>query len=66
MIEVIDETMWGLSSQTMVYPPIVFVLTLITTGLLAWRIWRFQLVPKVWPHEPKLLPYWIPVLGKYA
>lgn len=30
------------------------------TSLLAWRIYRFTLRPRLYPHEAKELPYWIP------
>ncbi|KAI1347247.1 cytochrome P450 [Xylaria sp. FL0043] len=30
---------------------------------LAWRLWRFTIVPKVWKDEPLLLPYWVPFIG---
>lgn len=31
--------------------------------LLSWRMWRFTIVPILYPNDPKELPYWIPVLG---
>ncbi|KAK8047542.1 hypothetical protein PG996_015606 [Apiospora saccharicola] len=31
--------------------------------LLCWRLWRFTLLPRTKPLEPKELPYWIPYLG---
>lgn len=27
---------------------------------LAWRAWRFSIIPALYPDEPKELPYWIP------
>lgn len=27
---------------------------------LGWRIWRFTILPLIYPKEPKELPYWIP------
>ena len=32
--------------------------------LFLWRIWRFTLAPFLWPHEPKPLPYWVPLIGR--
>jgi hypothetical protein len=32
--------------------------------LLSWRLWRFTLVSMIWPDEPKVLPYWVPFIGK--
>ncbi|KAK8131988.1 cytochrome P450 oxidoreductase [Apiospora kogelbergensis] len=32
-------------------------------ALLCWRIWRFHIIPKLYPEEPPEFPYWIPVLG---
>lgn len=31
--------------------------------LCLWRLWRFSLAPALWPHEPKPLPYWVPLIG---
>ena len=31
--------------------------------LLVWRLWRFTIVQTLWSNEPKVLPYWIPVIG---
>lgn len=33
------------------------------TLLFGWRFWRFTVVPLLYPNEPKVLPYWIPVVG---
>jgi hypothetical protein len=35
-------------------------LELLVLGLLVWRFWRFTLSPKIYPNDPKELPYWIP------
>lgn len=32
--------------------------------LLAWRLWRFTFAQMRWSNEPKVLPYWIPVIGE--
>lgn len=32
--------------------------------LRSWRLWKFTIMPIWWPNEPKLLPYWKPVIGK--
>ncbi|KAL4786384.1 cytochrome P450 oxidoreductase [Aspergillus varians] len=31
--------------------------------LIVWRIWRFEIMPRYYPDDPKELPYWIPILG---
>ncbi|KAM0247338.1 hypothetical protein ACHAQJ_009895 [Trichoderma viride] len=28
-----------------------------------WRLWRFTVLPLMYPDDPKELPYWIPILG---
>lgn len=38
---------------------------LIVTGLFftswgLWRLWKFTILPRVYPDDPKELPYWIP------
>ncbi|KAF1948958.1 cytochrome P450, partial [Byssothecium circinans] len=38
-----------------------YVLTL--TMLVLWRLWSFTVLPILYPHRPKTLPYWIPWLG---
>ena len=37
--------------------------TILLIWFLGWRLWRFHLVPALWPHEPKPLPYWVPLIG---
>ncbi|KAI9844750.1 MAG: hypothetical protein M1837_005283 [Sclerophora amabilis] len=41
--------------------PSVFIV--LAVSLLLWRIWTFTIAPALRPREPKILPYWIPVLG---
>lgn len=36
------------------------ILVLCLVALIAWRLWRFTVVPFLFPKEPKVLPYWIP------
>lgn len=36
---------------------------LLVLGLLIWRFWRFTLSPRMYPNDPKELPYWIPFVG---
>ncbi|KAI5861435.1 cytochrome P450 [Durotheca rogersii] len=36
---------------------------ILTSLLLLWRLWVFSLKPKLWPSEPKEMPYWIPFIG---
>ncbi|KAI0965081.1 putative cytochrome p450 [Xylaria arbuscula] len=47
--------------------PLNFVLTKLLVSLLAaliaWRIWRFSILPFLHPDQPKEFPYWIPFLG---
>lgn len=31
-----------------------------------WRIWLFRIVPRMYPHEPKELPYWIPGMSCHS
>jgi hypothetical protein len=36
--------------------------SLLMTGAVlwvSWRLWRFTVLPKIYPNEPKQLPYWI-------
>ncbi|KAL9102989.1 MAG: hypothetical protein Q9187_009061, partial [Circinaria calcarea] len=28
-----------------------------------WRLWKFTIVPILFPNDPKELPYWVPILG---
>ncbi|QLI73895.1 uncharacterized protein G6M90_00g105150 [Metarhizium brunneum] len=39
--------------------PAAFVLS----TLVLWRLWRFTVLPWLYPDLPKEFPYWIPVLG---
>jgi hypothetical protein len=36
--------------------------TLLVTWL-SWWIWRFKIRPRLYPQEPKELPFWIPFIG---
>lgn len=37
------------------------IVLLIGAGLLlTWRLWRFSILPRLYPNEPKKAPYWIP------
>jgi hypothetical protein len=29
-------------------------------ALVSWRIYRFTIIPMMYPDDPKELPYWIP------
>ena len=31
-----------------------------------WSLWTFTMVPKLWPNEPKVYPYWMPYIGMRA
>lgn len=46
--------------KTHIYLVIGFILALC---LVAWRVWRFTVIPLMAPDDPKELPYWIPMLG---
>lgn len=35
-------------------------LILLISSLLAWRLWRFTIVPMLHPDLPKEFPHWIP------
>ena len=37
-----------------------FILLLVITALLLWRLWTFTILPWLNPNEPKEVPYWIP------
>lgn len=41
------------------------VVAFFAATLLGWRLWKFTLVPIIWPDDPKVLPYWIPLIGEY-
>ena len=28
--------------------------------LLSWRVWKFSIVPALYPNDPKEFPYWVP------
>lgn len=34
--------------------------------LVSWRVWRFTIRPRLYPNDPKELPYWIPFVGHAA
>jgi hypothetical protein len=44
--------------------PLLTIIIALCTVLVGWRIWAFSIVPALRPDEPRLLPYWIPFLGK--
>ncbi len=44
----------------------LLVLACLGVLLLLWRLWRFTIVPAWWPDEPKLLPYWVPGVGRFC
>ncbi|KAF7512406.1 hypothetical protein GJ744_001341 [Endocarpon pusillum] len=41
-------------------------LALPLSAIIGWRFWRFTLIPIIFPKEPKVLPYWIPIIGHTA
>ncbi|KAI0814212.1 cytochrome P450 [Xylaria sp. FL0064] len=43
--------------------PFTYYFIIILILYLAWRLWRFTIVPKVWKDEPLLLSYWVPFIG---
>jgi hypothetical protein len=38
--------------------PLTIALPIIV--LLLWRLWRFTIVPFLFPNQPRTLPYWLP------
>ena len=36
------------------------LICLLATTWLLWRLWRFEILPLIYPDDPKELPYWIP------
>ena len=40
--------------------PVIYAVIVALLMLLLWRLWRFSIVPVLYPHDPKDLPYWIP------
>ncbi|PSN66567.1 cytochrome P450 [Corynespora cassiicola Philippines] len=42
-----------------VFVPILFA----SLSLIAWRLWKFTIIPWLHPQEPRELPYWVPFLG---
>lgn len=43
------------------YPSYLLLVVLnVAIPYLAWRIWRFSIVPTLYPQVPKDLPYWCP------
>jgi hypothetical protein len=40
----------------------VYLIIVTNCGLawLVWRLWIFTVVPRLYPHDPKVLPYWLP------
>lgn len=41
-------------------PHMPMIIALSLAALITWRLWRFTVVPYLFPREPKVLPYWIP------
>ena len=39
-------------------PPLLALSAIL--ALLSWRIWKFTIIPWVYPDDPKEIPYWIP------
>ena len=49
------------SSEDVINAPLSIVGPLLPVVLLiSWRIWRFSILPALYPQEPKEIPYWIP------
>ncbi|KAM7191495.1 Cytochrome P450 [Rhypophila sp. PSN 637] len=59
----IDDCIIILNFQPLGPVPDLGCLRRICVAVLAWRLWTFTVVPTFWPHEPKVLPYWVPFLG---
>jgi hypothetical protein len=54
--------------KDMHFPPVsvAHILYTLLASWLAWRIWRFTIQPRLYPHEPKELPYLVPFAGHAA
>lgn len=48
------------------FHPLLVAGTAAIVVLISWRIWKFTLVPNIWPNDPKVLPYWVPFVGKHS
>lgn len=35
----------------------------ILTIWFCWRVWKFTIIPLIWPNEPLVFPYFVPLLG---
>lgn len=43
--------------------PLTYTALSITILWSIWYLWRFYIIPTLYPHEPRILPYWIPYIG---
>jgi len=57
LIKTVDGLPSLLSDNT--YSSIIKVAALLLAGLLAWRVINFKILPKFYPLDPKVYPYWI-------
>lgn len=39
---------------------LIGTLAAVLSAWLLWRLWRFTILPMLYPDDPKELPYWIP------
>lgn len=46
--------------RTLLTHPGVAALNLTIVVLFGWRLWRFTIVPFIFPNSPKVYPYWVP------
>ena len=53
------QTMESFAHEIFQYPGSIS-LVLAPVILLIWRLWRFSIIPLLYPKDPKELPYWIP------
>ncbi|KAI1148839.1 putative cytochrome p450 [Nemania diffusa] len=43
---------------------LVRLLVCLLVALVSWRLWRFSILPFLYPDQPKEFPYWIPCHGR--
>ncbi len=64
LIEIVDATLQTLHEKQFSLGVDIFAVAVIVCSIwLTWHLWRFFIVRLLWPDEPYLLPYRIPVIG---
>ena len=63
--EIVDAVLQqGQRGPTYSISNICLVAIIFATLWLVWRLWKFYIGPILWPDEPFVLPYAIPIVGK--